>query len=113
MADKAQTGGDVQLPAPASDPDDPIVAMFQRRQTTREIDPAAPLPMQELSNLLWSSFGVNRNVGPFGMPGRTAGSASNSQEIDVYVALADGAYRYDAPSCRLALANAAICAPAH
>jgi Nitroreductase family len=100
MTDKTQT--DLQLPAPASDPGDPIVAMFERRKTTREISPA-PLPMQELSNLLWSALGVNRTAGPFGMPGRTAGSASNSQEIDVYVALADGAYRYD-PTChRLAL----------
>ncbi|MGB8391299.1 nitroreductase family protein [Mycobacterium sp.] len=102
MADKAQRDRDLQLPAPASDPDDPIVAMFDRRKTTRDIDPA-PLPMQELSNLLWSAFGVNRKVGPFGVPGRTAGSASNSQEIDLYVALADGAYRYDAPNCRLEL----------
>jgi nitroreductase len=97
-----QTDWGLQLPMPASDPDDPIFAMFERRETIRDIDPAS-LPMQELSNLLWSAFGVNRKVGPFGMPGRTAGSASNSQEIDLYVALADGAYRYDAPSCRLAL----------
>lgn len=87
---------------PASDPDDPIIAIFERRKTIRDIDPAS-LPMQELSNLLWSAFGVNRKVGPFGMPGRTAGSASNSQEIDLYIALADGAYRYDAPGCRLVL----------
>lgn len=66
-------------------------------------DLTLPLPMQELSNLLWSAFGVNRRSGPFGMSGRTAGSASNSQEIDLYVALAGGAYRYDALGCRLAL----------
>jgi len=101
MAFEAQTGCDLRLPAPASNTDDPIVAMFARRKTIRDIDPAS-LPMQELSNLLWSAFGVNRKVGPFGMSGRTAGSASNSQEIDLYVALADGAYRYDAASCRLA-----------
>jgi hypothetical protein len=38
---------------------------------------------------------VNREPGPFGMPGRTAGSASNSQEIDVYVVLKEGTYRFD------------------
>ena len=102
MADKAQTDWGLQLPAPSSDPDDPIVAMFKRRKTTRDIGPA-PLPMYELSKLLWSAFGVNRNVGPFGAPGRTAGSASNAQEIDLDVALANGAYRYDALNCRLAL----------
>jgi len=55
-----------------------------------------PLPLQVLSNLLWAACGTNRRKGPFGIPGRTAASASNSQEIDVYVALKGGAYRYDA-----------------
>ena len=102
MADKTETEWGLQLPAPASDPDDPIVAMFERRKTTRDIGPA-PLSMQDLSKLLWSAFGVNRKAGPFGAPGRTAGSASNSQEIDVYVALADGVFLYDALNRRLAL----------
>lgn len=106
MAGDTQTGRTLELPAPASDPSDPIVAMFEHRKTIREIDPAAPLAMQELSDLLWSAFGVNREIGPFGAPvGRTAGSASNSQEIDVYVALADGAYRYDALGHHLELVN--------
>ena len=102
MADKARSGGDLQLPAPARDPDDPILPAFERRKTIRDISPA-PLSLQQLSDLLWSAFGVNRTVGPFGSPGRTAGSASNSQEIDLYVALADGAYLYDATLCRLGL----------
>jgi hypothetical protein len=38
---------------------------------------------------------VNRKQGPFGIPGRTAASASNSQEIDVYVARQEGTYLYD------------------
>lgn len=104
MGGNAQTDSSLKLPAPASDPGDPVVAMFERRKTIREIDPTTPLAMQELSDLLWSAFGVNREIGPFGASaGRTAGSASNSQEIDVYVALADGAYRYDALSHRLEL----------
>jgi hypothetical protein len=44
---------------------------------------------------------VNRKWGPFGVQGRTAASASNSQEIDLYVALAQGVYLYDAPNNRL------------
>ncbi len=39
--------------------------------------------------------------GPFGIPGRTAASASNSQEIDLYVARHDGVYRYEAREHRL------------
>lgn len=50
-----------------------------------------PLPLQLLSNLLWAAYGINRNDG-----GRTAPSALNAQEIDVFLALPDGAYRYDA-----------------
>jgi nitroreductase len=38
---------------------------------------------------------VNRRKGPFGIPGRTAASASNSQEIDVFVVLERGTYLYD------------------
>jgi nitroreductase len=41
-------------------------------------------------------------IGAFGKPGRTAASASNSQEIDVYVALPQGVYLYEAGPHRLA-----------
>jgi hypothetical protein len=61
--------------------------------TTRNISAKALHP-QVLSNLLWAAFGVNREKGSFGKPGRTAASASNSQEIDLYVALPEGAYLY-------------------
>jgi hypothetical protein len=54
-----------------------------------------------LSNLLWATFGVNREAGASGIPGRTAASASNSQEIDLYVALPEGAYLYEAVPHRL------------
>jgi SagB-type dehydrogenase family enzyme len=50
-----------------------------------------PLPPDVLSGLLWAAFGTNRPDG-----GRTAPSALNAQEIDVLVALPEGAYRYDA-----------------
>jgi hypothetical protein len=46
---------------------------------------------------------VNRLRGPFRGTGITAASASNSQEIDVYVALEDGAYRFDSRRHTLAL----------
>jgi hypothetical protein len=54
-----------------------------------------------LSNLLWAAWGVNRQSGPFGQIGRTAASASNSQEIDLYVVLPEGTYLYEAVSHRL------------
>lgn len=57
--------------------------------------------MQVLSNLLWAACGVNRKKGPFGIPGRTAASASNSQEIDLYVDTKEGIFLYDAFHHRL------------
>ncbi len=49
-----------------------------------------------------AAFGVNRRKGPFaGGTGRTAASASNSQEIDLYVALPEGVYHYEAVGHRL------------
>ena len=45
---------------------------------------------------------MNREKGSFGKPGRTAASASNSQEIDLYVALPEGVYLYQAVPHRLA-----------
>ena len=44
-----------------------------------------------LANLLWAAFGINRPDG-----GRTAPSAMNWQEIDIYVAISEGLFRYNA-----------------
>jgi len=90
----------IQLPLPANDGGTSVFTALKQRETTREISDT-PLPMQLLSNLLWAAWGVNRKTGPFGVPGRTAASASNSQEIDLYVALKEGVFLYDAPSNRL------------
>jgi len=85
----AQTG-DMTLPAPQSEGGKPLMQALKERRTTRSFA-AQPLPPQVLSNLLWAAFGVNRPDGH-----RTAPSARNWQEIDVYVALAEGLYVYDA-----------------
>ncbi|MGB8951590.1 MAG: nitroreductase family protein [Candidatus Aminicenantales bacterium] len=77
-----------------------MLASLQDRKTIRNISPD-PLPPQMLSNLLWAAFGVNRPEGLRGKLGRTAASASNSQEIDLYVALPQGVYLYEAVPHRL------------
>jgi hypothetical protein len=92
---ETQTLQAIPLPVPAKDGGSLVYAALEQRKTTREIS-AAPLSMQQLSNLLWAACGVNRKTGPFGIPGRTAASASNSQEIDLYVAVREGAFLYDA-----------------
>jgi len=60
------------------------------RESIREYD-AQELSLQDLSDLLWAANGVNRPDGK-----RTAPSAMNRQEIDVYVINKDGAYLYNA-----------------
>jgi SagB-type dehydrogenase family enzyme len=66
------------------------------RQSTREFGPQK-LPPQVLANLLWAAFGINRpDTGK-----RTAPSAMNMQEIDVYVAIPEGLYLYDAKGNKL------------
>lgn len=74
-----------------------LMAALAARRSSREFLPQALSP-QQLSDLLWAAWGINRDGG-----GRTAPSALNAQEIDLYVALPEGAYRYDAPSHALQL----------
>ena len=83
------------LPEPAKKGGKTVLEALQLRQTSRNIS-SRDLPLQVLSNLLWAAFGVNREKTSFNKPGRTAPSASNSQEIDLYVALKDGLYLYEA-----------------
>ena len=78
----------------------PLMEALAKRHSARDFAPAA-LPLQMLSNLLWAADGVNRPD-----KGRTAPSAINAQEIDVYVALPSGAYRYDAKAHSLRLVAA-------
>ena len=79
-----------------------MLEALQLRQTKRRIS-SRELPLQVLSTLLWAAFGVNREKASFNKPGRTAPSASNSQEIDLYVALKDGLYLYEAIPHQLTL----------
>ncbi|HYA26355.1 MAG TPA: nitroreductase family protein [Terriglobales bacterium] len=69
--------------------------VLRERKTMREFAPDK-LPQQLLSNLLWAAFGINRPDGK-----RTAPSAMNWQEIDIYVAMSDGLFLYEAKGNRL------------
>lgn len=84
----------ILLPPPRQDHGKSLIEALIERKTTREIS-EKKIPLHMLSNLLWAACGVNREQGPFGIPGRTAASASNSQEIDVYVVLQGGTYLYE------------------
>jgi len=91
----------ITLVKPQTDGGKSVLAALWERRTIRNIG-SEKLPPQVLSNLLWAAFGVNREKGPSaGGTGRTAASASNSQEIDLYVALPEGVYLYEAVPHRL------------
>ena len=79
----------IPLPEPKKDGGRPLMQVLSERQSQREFS-AEALPPAVLSNLLWAAFGINRPDGR-----RTAPSARNWQEIDVYAAMADGLYLYD------------------
>jgi hypothetical protein len=76
----------IALLKPNLDKGKSVLKSLQQRKTIREISDKQ-LSLQTLSNLLWAACGVNRIKGPFGIPGRTAATASDSQEIDLYVAM--------------------------
>jgi SagB-type dehydrogenase family enzyme len=86
----------LELPKPQTDGGRPLMQVLRDRHSTREFKPDK-LPLQVLSNLLWAAFGINRpETGK-----RTAPSAMNWQEVDIYVALPEGLYVYDAKAHRL------------
>jgi hypothetical protein len=70
----------------------PLSEALALRQSDRANLRRSRSPAEMLSSLLWSAAGVNRP----GTGKRTAPTARNWQEIDVYVAMESGLYRYDA-----------------
>ena len=67
----------------------PLMQALALRATNRSISPQ-PLPEKDLSNLLWAVWGVNRESGK-----RTVPTANNSQAAALYVAMANGVWRYE------------------
>jgi hypothetical protein len=87
----------IPLPAPQKTGGKPLMQALAERQSGREFG-TQKLEPQVLSNLLWAAWGVNRPDGR-----RTAPSARNWQDIDVYVTLPEGVYLYDAKAHALTL----------
>lgn len=81
----------IRLPAPQTQGGMPLMEALKKRKSGRAFS-SKPLPDQVLSNLLWAAFGINRPESAR----RTAPSALNWQETDIYVFTEKGAYLYDA-----------------
>jgi SagB-type dehydrogenase family enzyme len=88
----------IQLPAADTTGGMPLMQALQLRHSTREFAPDT-LSTKLLSNLLWAACGINRAESGK----RTAPSAMNKQEIDLYVATARGLYLYEPKSHSLRL----------
>jgi len=82
---------EIRLPTPQMDGGKPLMQALRDRHSSREFS-TDELPLQVLSNLLWAGFGINRpDSGK-----RTAPSAVNWQNIDIYVAMSKGLFLYNA-----------------
>jgi len=90
----------IPLPPPQTGIGKPLMQALKLRQSSRSFD-SKPLPLQELSNLLWAADGINRSENGK----RTAPSAMNWQEIDLYVMMQSGTSMYDAKSNSLLQIN--------
>lgn len=79
-----------KLPAPQRKGGMPLMQALNERATKRTYL-SQELTDQQISDLLWSANGINRSNGK-----RTAPSAVNRQEIDIYLLSAKGCFLYDA-----------------
>lgn len=91
----------IKLNQPNKDRGFSVMKALENRQSTGEFADSE-LSIEDLSDLLWAANGINRpEIGK-----KTAPSAQNSQEIDIYVCLKNGAYVYDAQKHVLNLVTA-------
>lgn len=79
----------IPLQPPETQRGKPLMQALRDRKSERSFADR-PLTVQELSNLLWAANGINRSNGH-----RTAPSARNVQEFDLYVIRQDGIYVYE------------------
>ena len=78
----------------------PLMQALKNRQSTKTFT-SQNLSLSVMSDLLWAAFGINRpETGK-----RTAPSAMNSQEMDIYVVFQDGTYLYEADGHRLVMVS--------
>ena len=87
---------DIQLPTPDKKGGKPLMQALSERKSIREFH-EKELPDEVLSNLLWAANGFNRE------DKRTAPTANNRQELELYAVMKSGVYFYNAREHKLAL----------
>lgn len=91
---------EVKLPTPQKTGGMPLMEALANRQSSREFSDKE-LSNQQLSDLLWAMWGINRSDGK-----RTAPSASNKQPIELYIIKKEGTFKYNAQKNSLVLVKA-------
>jgi len=81
----------LRLPDPQLEKGKPLMQVLKERKSTRSFSDRE-ISVQEMANLLWAANGINRKESGR----RTAPTAQNKQEIEVYVSNKEGLFRYDA-----------------
>ncbi|MDR0422854.1 MAG: SagB/ThcOx family dehydrogenase [Proteiniphilum sp.] len=80
---------DIRLPAPDRTGGKPLMQALNERKSVRTYQDRE-LTLQQISDLLWAANGFNRD------DKRTAPTANNRQELELYVTTKAGIYYYDA-----------------
>ncbi|MDD4576877.1 MAG: SagB/ThcOx family dehydrogenase [Bacteroidales bacterium] len=81
----------IVLPKPQTQGGMPLMEALSKRKSMRNFDSNKSFNNQMLSNLLWAANGINRPE----LAKRTAPSAVNWQQIEIYVAIKEGVYYYN------------------
>lgn len=97
----------IRLDAPDKNRGLSVMKALEQRKSDREFS-EKKLSLQDLSDLVWAANGVNRPESGK----RTAPSAMNRQDIEVYVCMTEGTYRYEAGKHELHLVTEGDCRPA-
>jgi nitroreductase len=87
----SEAGKVLPLPPPRLEGGPTLMQALQGRHSRRAFRPDE-MPVALIADLLWAAFGVNRPQ----TGGRTAPSAYDFRDIDVYLAAAKGLFRYEA-----------------
>lgn len=94
----SQPAVSIELLSPVFDRGLPLMKTLQVRASASEFD-TRELNLSDLSDLLWAANGINRPESGK----RTASSAQNAHDVDIYVCKPEGIYLYDAALHRLDL----------
>lgn len=92
-----ETTRTIKLKAPDLKGEMTLMQALSNRKTDRSFKPEM-ISGQELSDLLWAAYGINREDGK-----RTAPSTMDFQEIELYISLETGLYFYNAKDHSLEL----------